>query len=501
MVLCLLASIIPSQLVLAASYKLYMVDQTTPPPTMNIGATFTINVKSYGDTEQTTGTANGSVTYPSGLLRVTNVTNSGSGYSSQSTTQGTGTIGFTSSRNPAPAGAAQIFTVTFQAIGAGTATVGFSPASQVNGTATLLGTKSYTINNPNPPPVVPSSTPKPVATPKPSTAPVPVPVPVTTPATNATNATTDTALPQPVPDPTGLIDTVIVDSLYTSSTVTWKVNAASPAASLSYGTSSSQIDKQATVTKKDDGTFTSTISELTPGIRYYFSINGSGSGGKTGTYSGSIITRGFPVVMTLTENNIAVKNAQVKIGNRSYTTDANGKLAVGLATGDYSVTVTTDTASLTTNLSVVAKSVPSDSNAPESQAFSYDLTSSPLQQAPGSEFSIFGFIGILLGGTVVLGLGFVGFMAYRRRQFESGAGPRQDTAPTVIIQDGYDWHQNDNASEPVTDHSLVVTPEPPRSEVDQPTRKHNNSVHLDEQEPLDMFEQAKIHDATPHTYK
>ncbi|MDB5177345.1 MAG: Subtilisin-like protein serine protease [Candidatus Saccharibacteria bacterium] len=475
LVLCLVVALVPSRLVFADANKLYITPASSQ---MNIGTSFSVNVRSYADVDAPTGTVRGTVTFPVNLLQVTGISTAGSQYNAPSISQGSGTIGFSASRSPAPSGAAQIFSVTFKATGSGTATVNFSGDSQVNNTTTTYTAGIYTITNPNPPA---SSTP--VATPKPSAS-VVAPVPIVT----APTPTVETAPTEPVatPDPTGLITGVAINPLYSTATVTWNVNATNPGSTLTYGSSSSQLDKKATVTKKADGSFTTAISELTPGNRYYFVISGNGDGGKSGTYSDTIITPGFPVAMTITENNVAVKNAQIKIGNRNYTSGADGKKTIGLAAGSYTGTITTDTASLTINLTVATKPIPQDGTAPESQAVSYNLSSSPLSQAPGSENSIFAFIGILLGGTVVLGLGFVGFMAYRRRRFESGVSSSHAASSTVVIQDGYDWRsQIPNETTPV---QPAVT-HSDDAEYSSPT--HNNSVHITEQEPLDMFEQAR----------
>jgi hypothetical protein len=474
LVLCLLLSLVPGHLVFADANKLYITPATSQ---MNINTTFSVNVRSYADTDGSTGSTGGTVTFPANLLQVTSISTSGSQYNAPSINQGSGTIGFSATRTPAPSGAAQIFSITFRAAGAGTAAVSFSGDSQVNNATTTFSSGVYTILNPNPPP-------NPV-TPKPSVSVAPVPI-VTTPApTSAVTPSTDTE-PVATPDPTGLISSVIVDPLYTTSTVNWKVNAPNASSTLEYGTSSSQLDKKAAVTKKTDGSFTVTIKDLVPGARYYFVISAVGDGAKTGTYSDTIITRGFPVTMTITENNVAVKNAQVKVGNRSYKTNTSGKLTIGLGVGSYAGTITTDTSSLTINLTVAAKSIPADGSAPELQSFTYNLTSSPLSQAPGSEASIFAFIGILLGGTVVLGLGFVGFMAYRRRRFESGT-LSHNVGSTVVIEDGYDWRDQTNATE-----TEIAPAAEPQNTPYTSAPVHNNSVHLSEAEPLDMFEQAKL---------
>lgn len=460
---------------------------------MNIGTTFTVSIKSYSANTQSNdcikgnsmqslnGCVDGSITYPGNLLRVTSggISTTGSGYGTPIITQSSGIITFKGSHNPATTGSAHIFSVTFQAIGAGTATVGFANDSTVNGATTLFKSGVYTIINPNP--TQPSTSP---SVPR---APTPAPVVINTEPTVTPSADESTVEPQPTPDPSGLIDSVTVDSLYQSSTVAWKVNTANATTSINYGNSASQLDKQASVTKKADGSFTATIPELTPGNRYYFTITAKGADNKDGTYSGTILTRGFPIIMTITENDSPAKAAQVKLGSRSYTTEANGKLSLGLAAGNYSGTITTDTATLTINVTVEKKTVPSDGTAPASQAFSYNLTSSPLEQGPGSNFSVLTFIGVLAGGSLLLGVGFVAFMAYRRRQFDSGddTAGRISSGPTVVIDDGYTWQQNetDTSIQNTLMDSIEVKDE-------QPAR--SNSVVIDDEEPLDMYEKAKL---------
>jgi hypothetical protein len=78
-----------------------------------------------------------------------------------------------------------------------------------------------------------------------------------------------------------------------------------------------------------------------------------------------------------------------------------------------------------------------------------------------------------------MGVGFVGFMAYRRRQFETQHGNNPST--TVIIDDGYSWHEQSQAQTPNTS-SL-----PPQDTVPEAPH-HNNSVYIDDEEPVDMFE-------------
>jgi hypothetical protein len=486
LVLGLVIGLAPLNLAFADTLdKLYVSPSNGQP---YIGNTFPVSVGSYSDSDNTNGSVNGTVTYNPSLLKVVSTSVSGSGYNSPSVNPGNGTVTFSGTRSPAPSGIAQIFTINFQAVGAGSVTVGFSGDSRVNNSTTQYVPATFTVVNPNPTqPTQPSS---PTTTPKTSSGkPVPSPTTIVTTPSNTSEEPVatidDNSQPQPTPDPTGVIDSVNITSLYSSGSVTWKVNADNPTSAFTYGSNSSQLTKSGAVTKNPDGTFGTTLSDLTPGTRYYFSIEGTGSGDKTGTYSGTLMTQGFPVAMTITENNVAVTGGQVKIGTQSYSIGSGGKLTIGLASGSYSVTITTDTSTLTQNMTVAAKEVPNDGSAPASQSFAFNLTSSVLEQGPGSGFSILGFIGVLLGGTAILALGFVGFMAYRRRQFENGTSA--SSGSSVVIQDGYDWHQQDTVATPT---SAAPADLPPVTSPNSASSQHFNSVHLSEEEPLDMFEQA-----------
>lgn len=497
--LSLLASLLPSQLTFADTNKLYVTPDSSQ---MNVGTSFVVNVRSYAT--GSTGTVKGTLLYTTSSLQVTSISIGGSDYGSPTITQGNGTIGFSGTRTPA-VGSAQIFSVTFLATAANNeATVGFSGDSQLNNAATTYGQGKFAITNP------PASSPSPSASPsastKPSTRPstgsggssgstpvyTSVPV-ITTLPTTTDNTTTVDSQPLATPDPTGVIESVVPTPSYTSAVVTWKVNAPNPSSSLVYGASSGTLDQQAAVQNKGNGAFSATISNLTPGQRYYFSITGNGTGVSTGTYSSSIQASGFPVTITVTENKVAASGAQVQIGASNYITRADGKVTIGLAAGSYSGKITTATATLNISLSVEKKPVPADGSAPESQSRSFDLTSSVLDNGPGTTSSVFTFIGVLIGGTVILVLGFLVFINYRRHKFDSGDDVHygSSSGPGVVIEDGYDWRQN--TADEVPTASQQPLPPPPPAIAGAPDLPYQaNSIYLNEEEPLDMFERDRL---------
>jgi hypothetical protein len=478
--LSLIVSLIPSSPVFAEASQLFFTPNVSQ---MNINTVFDINVRSYSDSDNSNGSVSGTVTFPAHQLQVVSLSVNGSAYGSPLLTQGSGTIGFSGSRSPAPAGSYQIFAIKFKAIGSGTAGIGFTANSKVNNASTLLKTGTFTITNPNPAPSS-SAPPKPSSTPKPSPAPI-----VTSPPTNSPVPSTG---PVVTPDPTGLIDTVNISPQYSSAKVSWKVNSASSTSTFTYGFTTSQLDKKATPTKKADGTFEVSVPNLTPGTRYIFYVTATGADGSSGNYTSTIFTRGFPVTLKVTENGKPVTKGQIRIGTTSSQITSNGVATVGLAAGSYTGTITTDTASLAINLTVESKTIPSDGSAPEAQTFTFGLTSSVLEQGPGSGESILTFAIVIVVGSVLLAMAFVGFMAYRRKKFESdsdGFNTYQSPGQSVVIDDGYTWHEPDTTAVVAT--TPYVPPAEPAS-IGQPSPApyHNNSVYINDEEPLDMFDQA-----------
>lgn len=467
--LSLVLSLIPSYPAAAASNQLFITPSSSQ---MSKGTTFCIDVKSYADSDANPGTVTGAITYPADKLRVvsgsiktgssTCGSPANSHYGTHSIGVKTGKLSFNASKANAEGGISQIFTVKFKAIAGGTASINFVTGSKVNSASTTYSGGKFTINDPNP---TPQKTTPPRSTPSKSVSPSPTP--------NQNDGDS-------VPDPTGTISNVDIDSSYDTATVVWTVKTSKAKSTLRYGSDSINLDQTAEVTKKSDGVFSAKISNLTPGKQYYFTITTSG-GGEKGEYSSIVYTRGFPVVITVTENNIPAANATVRLGNVNNSTDANGKLALALAAGDYSGTITTNTATLNISLSVSTKPIPSDGSAPELQTMSFNLSSSVLDQGPGSEFSVLVFIGVLLVGTVLLGAGFLIFVTYRRRRFDMDDSAKT-LRQTVVIDDGFDWKNFDPSK---LQRPSVHTPQPPTS---PPNTTPKNSVFLDEEEPRDMFD-------------
>lgn len=450
---------------------------------VSLNSSFTISVKAYVESAAQTGRVSGTVIYPKSLLRVTATSPSGSSYGNPSITQdaNAGTVGFSGITSPGPSGITQVFSITFQGIGAGTANLSFSGDSSINQTTTTRNTASYTIINPNPTPTpTPTPTPKPTPAPTPTPAPVPIPTPepITTPPDPSTvkdNTTVDDA---------GVITDVSSTSTYDSATIGWKLSREQASTKLVYGVSKSTVTTKTETTKQPDGSYKTTLKGLKPGVKYYFGIVSQDKDGKDSSYESVVVTRGYPVTLTITQNNVPAASANIRIGGINRSTSKEGTATFELAEGTYSATITAqDNTTLTTTFNVTGKIVPADGKAPDVQKFSFNLEAAQVEG--GNTTSVFIFVATLIGGGALLILGGVGFLAYRRRQFEKSYESTSDPGlmtPTVIVDDGYNWQQTATGG---------LQPPPPS----QPLQPYTEVRPDDYEEPKDMFEIAREHDA------
>lgn len=449
-----------------------------PSQTMNINTTFTVNVRAYVESASNPGQVSGSVLYPTSQLKVVSTSTSGSAYGSPAIAPGGGAISFSGSTNPGPSGLTHIFAVTFQAIGSGNAALSFSSDSTINGAPANRNAGNYTINNPNPtppPPVAPKPPPPP---PPPPVIPTPPPPAVATPpAENEVEENT-------TEDESGIIKDTQVTGGYNQATVTWRHSKEQASTSLVYGATRTSMSSKAEITKQSDGGFSALLIGLKPGVRYYYTITSVDAAKKTNTWDSVVITRGYPVVIAVTENDAPAANATVRVGSISRTTGKDGNATIELAEGNYNATITTaDKTSKNVTFSVVSKTVPNDGKAPESQRYAFNIESSSGTSDDGG-VSILTFILVLFGGGAVLVLGVLGYLAYRRRQYEGSydggeASYVQPQTPSVMVDDGYNWQQQ-NPEQP-------AGPPPPPA----PTPHRPGAASDDYEEPKDMFELAK----------
>lgn len=460
--------------------------------TMNVGATFTVNVRAYVESGAPTGQVAGTVLYQPNLVKVIATSASGSTYGTPAIIVGGSTIGFSGSTSPGPSGLTNVFSITFQTVGGGSGSLSFSGDSTINGAPATRNTASYAVNAPAPTPttpVTPKPTPTQPTTPVTPTVPTPPPTPVATPPTPTEvedNTTEDT---------TGVIEDPTTTVSYNSATVNWKHSKPQESTALIYGATRTSMANKALIVPQGDGSYTATLLGLTPGVRYYYSITSTDANKKTSTWDSVVIAKGYPVTIAVTENEQPSANAVVRIDSVSRTTGKDGNATVELAAGNYNATITTES-KITKNVSftVISKTVPIDGKAPESQKYSFNLESESQEGSGSGNASILTFLLVLFGGGAVIVMGVLGYLAYRRRQYDSGYGDTSYTAagPSIVIDDGYNWQQQNSASPPSYPYPPSSPPPPPPPPPMSGAPTVNDTGY---EEPKDMFELAREREA------
>lgn len=480
-------SLVPSQTVLAANNTIFV---TPSSQSMQPGTIFTVQVKGSlsGNTFMGPTMVSGTLTFPKNLLKVNSVSQTGATFNWQMSAtpdNNNGTVVFSQrSFFPVADGAVHIMAITFQALANGSAPVGFNSSTTYASNGSAITTSrsggTYTVSTPTcpagqtgtppncttpptptcpagqvgtppncttpPTPTCPSGqtgTPpncKPVTNPNPSN---PTPPKPPSPSNPSTSPQTPDTPSSPVPSPDITPDTTPDDGFsitdvtttrsYDTAMLNWKTNTASKT-TVSFGTSLKDLSKNVEATRLPDESYEAKLPELTPGKQYYYTISSTSEADptKTDSYSGVFTTRGFPVVITITENKNQATNAKIKIGEQNYSTDRSGKISIELATGSYNVEVKTATSSKAFALTVAKKTIPSDGSTPETQRFAFDIPAAGASTSSNGNLLL--LVGSLVGGGLLLG-GFL-FLAWKRRR-------EQDNQPTALVASDtdYSWSQ------------------------------------------------------------
>lgn len=464
-----LFSLIPGQIAHAASNTIFLSPSTKSVQPSNI---FTVDVKgSLSGNQFGPNAVAGTLNFPKNLLKVNSVSTANTTFNWQATVtpnNSAGTITFDQkSLLPVGDGAVHMFSITFQALANGTASASFtSNTSYFYSNFAIASTRTggtYTISTPPPPtcPAGQTGTPPNCKTPPAPTCPTGqtgtppncTTAPATTcpagqtgtppnckPATSTPKPTQPTtpAPEPPKPEPVAEVKTEetkpdeengfsISDASttrsYESAILNWKTSAASKG-TISYGSSLKSLDKTAEATRLPDESYEAKLTDLTPGKQYYFTISATSDtdSTKTDSYSGVFTAKGFPVVITITENKAQATNAKIKIGEQNYSTDRSGKVSLELASGSYNIDVKTQKGTQSFVLAVAKKSVPEENGAPETQKFTFDVQGTATPTSSNNNLLMLigglGVGGLLIGGLL--------FFLWRRRQ-------EQDQQPTTVI--------------------------------------------------------------------
>ncbi len=425
-----LFSLVPTA-VFAAGDSVYL---TPPSGTSQPGNTFTVSADgNVGSSWFGTSSVSGTITFPANLLKVNAVSSAGATFNVSSTVtpdNANGTISFNQYTNwwtGANNQTVHLFTVTFQSLANGTAPVNFSNVQYNTGAAAMAG-GTYTVSTPPPPPTPspspsPSPAPKPSSTPKPAVTPKPSPVP--TPSTPPTVEET----PAPVVDSDGglKIENVKIIADRAENSVTWTVSNPAATPVLTYGTTKNGLKSDGIVSKQDDGSYSVVFTDLKPGALYYFMIKAATADNLQGaTYSGVLTTRGYPIQLTIEQNNLLLPGAKVKIGERIFVANKNAIVTTELGDGSYTAIITGpgSTESHNATFVVVRKTIPKNGN-PALQSFVLNATT--VGTSSGLNSSL---IPTIIGGAVAVMAaigGIIGLFILRRKKAANDDAANADT--------------------------------------------------------------------------
>ena len=377
------------------------------------GGTFTVSVDGYvGGTPPSGGATSvaGTINFPVNLLKVisTDITNSSFPSASISPNNTNGSITFfqsTSGKSSLVNQTVHLFSIKFQALANGSASVQFGNVQYSTGAAATTG-GVYTISTSTPTPV-PTPTPKPTPTPTPKPTPKPTPTP------------TVESTPAPTNDSDGglKIQDVSVIATRTENSIAWSLNNAVVTPTLKYGTTVDNLKDAGTIPKQPDGSYKLDLKDLQLGTQYYFTIKAVTSDRLEGaTYNGTLTTRGYPVQLTVKQNNVLSPGAQIKIGGRTFSANSHAVVTTELGYGDFTASITPAGANTAQSVAFTVKQIPIPSsgnptvqnivlNIAATSALSTKTTASPLPT----------IIGVIVGSiTLIGGVGFGAFYLRRR---------------------------------------------------------------------------------------
>lgn len=396
--------------------------QLTPPTGLSqAGSTFDVSIDGYVGHAYTwwfarygASSVQGSITFPANLLRVVSFNTAGSSFpEDMNPTVSGGTITFSGSTSSGTHMDTNVhlFTIKFQSLAPGTANVTFGSTQYDLGTATTTG-GTYTISSPPPPPPPPPQPPRPSTTPKVTPKPSATPTPTPTPSVAAAEET-----PTPVLESDGglQIQNVKITTSRQENKITWTINNATAIPEFTYGTAKNNLRSKGTVNKADAG-YTVLLDDLKPGTLYYFMIKAATPDNLQGAnYSGVLTTRGYPIQLTIQQNNLLLPGAKVKINERTFVANKNAIITTELSDGKHSATITPtgSSESYEAVFTVVKKSIPENGN-PELQSFVLNITTIGSSSGAGSTLTL-----PIVGGAVALIAaigGILGFIFFKRKK-------------------------------------------------------------------------------------
>ena len=337
----------------------------------------------------------------------------------------------------------KIIHIKFKAIATGTVNLSFASGTSINDGPTTGTPSAFTILAPTCPAgqigTPPNcTTPAPSPTPKPSTKPSNKPTPVVTPAPTPTPTVEETPAPVVSSDGGLKIEDVKVTASRAENSVTWSLNNAAAKPTVLYGTNKNTLQDAGEVTKLEDGSYKLAFKDLKLGTLYYFTIKASTDDNLLGaSYSGVLTTRGYPVQLTIKQNNVLIEGATVVIGGRTFKTNANSVVTAELSDGKFTaaITPTGSADSQKAEFTVKKLAVPANGN-PETQSFTLNIETLNDRPVESNDSSLTTIIGTALGLLALSGAIF-GFFIFRRKKQEEQSQPQSIDVDTAQLQQAY----------------------------------------------------------------
>lgn len=427
------------------------------------GSTFRIEVRAD------TGSASkqitrASVKYPNHLLKATSSNAAGSDFKNGKTSinHGSGLVSFTSFDTSPPKGSnLYVYSIQFEVIGQGDAKVEFvqdaaisggrpnaqpaqfrlyptyCPVGQIGTPPNCSVAPSPTQPNPSPKPPTGSNT-KPKPQPNKSSsnssqAPTtvslpPLPLPATPETDEPLIATEEVDLPSEEEAESFGIGNIHSKIMYDSVSVHWQSN--QPAAStFYYGTSADTLDKRVDVSEEESTSFSSSLTQLKPGQKYYYAITSvsQNDATKSDSHKSSFTTKGYPVKIAALYNEEPLTEASLSLKNYSGSaiTDEKGATILELKEGTYDAVIKKEGVTIEETIAVKALDFPTGT-VPDTQNFTIKSTGSALNGS-GSSLAIILTIGLLLAATGIV----VAVIVIRKKRAQTAAQSYQ----SVVIDD------------------------------------------------------------------
>lgn len=223
------------------------------------------------------------------------------------------------------------------------------------------------------------------------------------------------------PDTNTYIQGVKLNNTIRTVTVTWITNHPVTETSLVYQKPGSNAPQTAEITQTNNTNFSATLPWLDPYDAYTFDITATNKDGKKISYSGTATTKGYPVKITVTQNNQPAANATVVIDDYSYTTAADGTFEAEMPDGRTALRISKDGATALDSI-FVEKLEPKKDDSVDTQTFQLTLPTDTT--AAGSSVP---WLAIILGFLVLaaVGGGVYGWFFVKKRLKAPVATPKQ----------------------------------------------------------------------------